>query len=140
MQPLGGSTFKLFGKHKCVICVLRNFPRFFIAEFIELSLCSTLRKGRHRLYLHHGKEADGSVKSQTPSKLPGQSDELDRLDGLLKHYESGDIQRVAWLDRLTLAEVQKQREVDHESLIQYLPLTLYGLAGNANVRAPVPLY
>ena len=39
----------------------------------------TLRRGKHRLFLWAGREADGSDESTTPSKL-GTRDEMGRLE------------------------------------------------------------
>ena len=39
----------------------------------------TLRRGKHRLLLWPGKEADGSIESTTPSKLESR-DEMGRLE------------------------------------------------------------
>ena len=39
----------------------------------------TLRRGKHRLFLWPGVEADGSVETTTPSKL-GKRDEMGRLE------------------------------------------------------------
>ena len=52
--PLAGSTFKLFGKYK------------------------TLKMGKYRLKLWKGVESDGSLLTQTPSKVHSDS-EMDRL-------------------------------------------------------------
>lgn len=41
--------------------------------------CSTLRRGKHRLFLWRGQEADGSVDTHTPSKT-GAKDEMGRLE------------------------------------------------------------
>lgn len=43
----------------------------------------TLRRGKHRLLLWPGVEADGSVESSTPSKLAVQ-DEMGRLEKVTK--------------------------------------------------------
>jgi hypothetical protein len=47
---------------------------------------STLRRGKHRLLLWHGQEADGSVNTRTPSKA-GTKDEMGRLEKVCG-YES----------------------------------------------------
>ena len=46
---------------------------------LTLQDCRTLRRGKHRLLLWPGKEADGSMESATPSKL-GVRDEMGRLE------------------------------------------------------------
>ena len=89
-MPVGGTTFRLFGK-KC-----------------------TLRRGKHRLLLWPNIEADGSVESTTPSKLPVR-DEMGRLEKLVKKYERGDLPKSDWLDKLAfrkMAEVHAVRKVD----------------------------
>ncbi|KAG5459846.1 MAG: armadillo-type protein, partial [Olpidium bornovanus] len=92
---------------------------------------STLRKGKHKLYLHPGREADGGVSSSTPSKLAGVEDEMDRLEKagegirrpfrelgissaqislylqLVKKHERGDLTRLDWLDNLAFREIEK---------------------------------
>ena len=52
----------------------------------------TLRRGKHRLLLWPGIEADGSVESMTPSKLAVQ-DEMGRLE---------KVRSVCWLHSLSL--------------------------------------
>ena len=44
----------------------------------------TLRRGKHRLFLWAGREADGSDDSVTPSKL-GVRDEMGRLEKVCEH-------------------------------------------------------
>ena len=66
--PVGGSTLKLFGKK------------------------GTLKKGKQRLYLWEGKEADGASQSTTSSKVQlaeGETDEMGRLEKVkLFNYSS----------------------------------------------------
>ncbi|KIK62587.1 hypothetical protein GYMLUDRAFT_42049 [Collybiopsis luxurians FD-317 M1] len=93
--PVGGTTFRLFGKKW------------------------TLRRGKHRLLLWPGIEGDGSVDSTTPSKIPGNTDEMGRLEKLVKKYERGDLPKSEWLDKLSFrkmeeihsAETQKSSEL-----------------------------
>lgn len=57
--PVGGATLKLFGKK------------------------ATIKRGKQRLRLWPGQEADGSMHTSTPSKVvlePGQHDEMGRLE------------------------------------------------------------
>lgn len=79
---VGGSTMRLFGKK------------------------ATLKKGKQRLYLWKGKEADGGVESETPSKV-GLKDEMGRLEKLVKKHERGDITRMDWLDKLAFRQIEK---------------------------------
>ncbi|KAL1751342.1 kinase-like domain-containing protein [Schizophyllum commune] len=102
-MPVGGTTFRLFGK-KC-----------------------TLRRGKHRLLLWPNIEADGSVESTTPSKLPVR-DEMGRLEKLVKKYERGDLPKSDWLDKLAfrkMAEVhavRKEETKKSENLFLYIDL------------------
>jgi hypothetical protein len=80
----------------------------------------TLRRGKHRLFLWAGREADGSDDSATPSKL-GTRDEMGRLEKvcgharhfqcidrfrqLVKKYERGDLPKSDWLDNLTFRKM-----------------------------------
>ncbi|ELU40724.1 atypical/PIKK/PI3K protein kinase [Rhizoctonia solani AG-1 IA] len=62
--PVGGTTFRMFGKK------------------------STLRRGKHRLLLWAGQEADGSAESRTPSKVE-LKDEMGRLEKASKEIRKG---------------------------------------------------
>ncbi|THV02807.1 putative atypical/PIKK/PI3K protein kinase [Dendrothele bispora CBS 962.96] len=81
---VGGTTFRLFGKKWQV----------------------TLRRGKHRLLLWPGIEADGSTESTTPSKL-GVRDEMGRLEQLVKKYERGDLPKSDWLDKMTFRKMEE---------------------------------
>ncbi|KAH9481692.1 Phosphatidylinositol 3-kinase catalytic subunit type 3 [Psilocybe cubensis] len=80
--PVGGSTFRMFGKKP------------------------TLRRGKHRLFLWPGVEADGSVETTTPSKLAAQ-DEMGRLEKLVKKYERGDLPKSDWLDKMAFRKMEE---------------------------------
>ncbi|EDR08725.1 uncharacterized protein LACBIDRAFT_249530 [Laccaria bicolor S238N-H82] len=80
--PVGGSTFRLFGKKW------------------------TLRRGKHRLLLWPGLEADGSVESTTPSKM-ATPDEMGRLEKLVKKYERGDLPKSDWLDKMAFRKMEE---------------------------------
>ncbi|CAB5217507.1 unnamed protein product [Rhizophagus irregularis] len=80
--PVGGTTFRLFGKH------------------------NKLRKGKHKLYLWPDVEADGRDHTTTPSKI-GEVDEMDRLEKLVKRYDRNDITRLDWLDNLAFRQIEK---------------------------------
>ncbi|KAF8753444.1 PI3 PI4-kinase family [Rhizoctonia solani] len=62
--PVGGTTFRMFGKK------------------------STLRRGKHRLLLWAGQEADGSAESRTPSKVE-LKDEMEGLKRQVKKIRKG---------------------------------------------------
>lgn len=79
---IGGSTMRLFGKKH------------------------TLKKGKQRLYLWPNTPADGTVNSDTPSKV-GLRDEMGRLEKLVKKHERGDITRMDWLDKLAFRQIEK---------------------------------
>ena len=84
----------------------------------------TLRRGKHRLLLWLGVEADGSIGSTTPSKLASQ-DEMGRLEKvsdymsyklplgltlhhkLVKKYERGDLPKSDWLDKLAFRKMEE---------------------------------
>ncbi|PPQ99151.1 hypothetical protein CVT24_009341 [Panaeolus cyanescens] len=98
--PIGGSTFRLFGKKW------------------------TLRRGKHRLLLWPGVEADGSLDTSTPSKLAAQ-DEMGRLEKLVKKYERGDLPRSEWLDKMTfrkMEEIHAAETEKSENLFLYIDL------------------
>ena len=46
---------------------------------LNFTLLRTLRRGKHRLLLWPGQEADGSIETRTPSKV-GIKDEMGRLE------------------------------------------------------------
>ncbi|KAM7484229.1 hypothetical protein LguiA_000238 [Lonicera macranthoides] len=70
-----------------------------------------LKTGKHKLRLWQGKEADGSIQTTTPGKVPkGERGELERLEKLMNKYERGQIQRVDWLDRLAFKAIEKVKE------------------------------
>ncbi|KAJ7766939.1 atypical/PIKK/PI3K protein kinase [Mycena olivaceomarginata] len=98
--PVGGSTFRLFGKKW------------------------TLRRGKHRLHLWQGVEGDGSVESTTPSKLD-ERDEMGRLEKLVKKYERGDLIKSDWLDKMAwrkMEEVHAAETAKSENLFLYIDL------------------
>ncbi|RDB29393.1 Phosphatidylinositol 3-kinase catalytic subunit type 3 [Hypsizygus marmoreus] len=98
--PVGGSTFRLFGKKW------------------------TLRRGKHRLLLWPGIEADGSIETTTPSKL-GTRDEMGRLEKLVKKYERGDLPKSDWLDKMAfrkMEEIHAAETEKSENLFLYIDL------------------
>ncbi|OAV94835.1 hypothetical protein PTTG_00753 [Puccinia triticina 1-1 BBBD Race 1] len=93
---VGGTTLALFGKKR------------------------TLRKGKQRCFVHRDRIADGNVSSTTPSKfvipsesdpnsleVPEESDQLGRLEKLVKKQERGDLPRLEWLDQLAFRQIEK---------------------------------
>ncbi|CAK5265470.1 unnamed protein product [Mycena citricolor] len=98
--PVGGSTFRMFGKKW------------------------TLRRGKHRLHLWRDVEGDGSVDSATPSKLD-ERDEMGRLEKLVKKYERGDLSKCDWLDKMAfrkMEEVHAAETAKSENLFLYIDL------------------
>ncbi|KAJ2914075.1 hypothetical protein MD484_g6343, partial [Candolleomyces efflorescens] len=98
--PVGGSTFRLFGKKW------------------------NLRRGKHRLLLWPGVEADGSLETSTPSKLVAQ-DEMGRLEKLVKKYERGDLPKNEWLDKMSfrkMEEIHAAETEKSENLFLYIDL------------------
>ncbi|OBZ72708.1 Phosphatidylinositol 3-kinase catalytic subunit type 3 [Grifola frondosa] len=96
--PVGGSTFRLFGKKW------------------------TLRRGKHRLLLWPDREADGSIETTTPSKI-GTRDEMGRLEKLVKKYERGDLPKSDWLDAMAfrkMAEIHAAETEKSENLFLYI--------------------
>lgn len=86
---------------------------------------NTLQKGRQRCHVHRFKAADGLTGSVTPYMLaPERSKklhedrnlpvdvaddiaELERLEGLMKKHEMGEIPEVQWLDRLVFRQIEQ---------------------------------
>ncbi|KAF5370481.1 hypothetical protein D9615_009736 [Tricholomella constricta] len=98
--PVGGSTFRLFGKKW------------------------TLRRGKHRLLLWPGIEADGSIETTTPSKLEAR-DEMGRLEKLVKKYERGDLPKSDWLDKMAfrkMEEIHASETEKSQNLFLYIDL------------------
>ncbi|KAI0648895.1 atypical/PIKK/PI3K protein kinase [Trametes meyenii] len=98
--PVGGSTFRLFGKKW------------------------TLRRGKHRLVLWPDREADGANETTTPSKI-GTRDEQGRLEKLVKKYERGDLPKSDWLDSLAfrkMEEIHAAETAKSENLYLYIDL------------------
>ncbi|KAF2836754.1 phosphatidylinositol 3-kinase [Patellaria atrata CBS 101060] len=98
--PFGGTTISLFDKD------------------------NTLQKGRQRCRIHRHKVADGLSSSTTPSVIPpirafrneerirdndpgGNNAEMERVEGLLKKHEMGEIPEDRWLDPLVFRRIEK---------------------------------
>ncbi|GAA6011669.1 hypothetical protein JCM10207_004202 [Rhodosporidiobolus poonsookiae] len=100
LAVVGGATLRLFGSQ------------------------ATLKKGKQRLHLWKGKEADGSAETETPSKV-GLKDEMGRLEKLVKKHERGDIPRLDWLDKLAFRQIEKIHKAESEksdNLFLYIDL------------------
>ncbi|KAI0048758.1 atypical/PIKK/PI3K protein kinase [Auriscalpium vulgare] len=98
--PVGGSTFRLFGKKW------------------------TLRRGKHRLLLWADQEADGSIETSTPSKS-GNRDEMGRLEKLVKKHERGDLPKSEWLDKMVfrkMSEIHAAEAEKSNNLYLYIDL------------------
>ncbi|TGZ82899.1 phosphatidylinositol 3-kinase [Ascodesmis nigricans] len=80
--PFGGTTVRLFDKD------------------------NTLKKGRQKCKIWMGVEADGMSDTVTPSPVET-TDEVDRLEKLMKKHELGEINRCDWLDNLVFRQLEK---------------------------------
>ncbi|KAM5544566.1 hypothetical protein V8D89_001464 [Ganoderma adspersum] len=98
--PVGGTTFRLFGKKW------------------------TLRRGKHRMILWPDREGDGANETTTPSKM-GTRDETGRLEKLIKKYDRGDLPKSDSLDTLVfrkMGEIHKAETAKSENLFLYIDL------------------
>ena len=110
--PFGGTTISLFDKD------------------------NTLQKGRQKCRVYRHKAADGFSSTTTPAipsprrnrgdgntnghTMTAEEEELDRLEGLFKKHEMGEISRVDWLDQLVFKAVEKKRiEVEAAAKISW---------------------
>lgn len=110
--PFGGTTISLFDKD------------------------NTLQKGRQKCRVYRRKAADGFSSTTTPAVPPplrnrgdnltnghiitAEEEELERLEGLFKKHEMGEIPRVDWLDQLVFKAVdQKRLEVETAAKISW---------------------
>ncbi|CAD6917266.1 unnamed protein product [Tilletia controversa] len=103
---IGGTTFRLFGKK------------------------GTLKKAQQRLYLWPGVAADPFTESTTPSKVAGMSDEMGRLEKLVKKQERGDLPRVDWLDKLAFRHIERIHSAEaaaSNALFLYIDLPRFDL-------------
>jgi len=83
IQPVGGTTISLFGKH------------------------GVFRQGMLDLRVWPGQEADGNFPSTTPGKARDHGKEqMQRLAKLTKKHRNGHIPKVDWLDRLAFREIE----------------------------------
>ena len=96
--PVGGSTFRMFGKKWSV-----RYIHLALQDNLYSHHIRTLRRGKHRLLLWAGQEADGSMQTKTPSKL-GTRDEMGRLEKVGKVI---DIQYVSsWVTSSAREEIR----------------------------------
>nr|CAD7591205.1 unnamed protein product [Timema genevievae] len=87
MQPIGGTTISLFGKH------------------------GVFRQGMLDLRVWPNKEADGNFPSSTHGKARDHGKEqMQRLAKLSKKHRNGHLAKVDWLDRLTFREIEMINE------------------------------
>lgn len=79
-----------------------------------LSLFSSkrqLKTGKQKLRLWHGRQADGSVPTKTPGKVPKhERGEVERLEKLMNKYERGLVTHIDWLDRLAFKAIEQIKE------------------------------
>uniref|UniRef100_A0A7S4JS38 phosphatidylinositol 3-kinase n=1 Tax=Paramoeba aestuarina TaxID=180227 RepID=A0A7S4JS38_9EUKA len=92
--PVGGTSFPLFKESH------------------------TLHRGRHKLVVWLDREGDCGVPSETPGEpAPGDMEELYRLEKAAKWYDQQLLDRVSWLDPLTLETVDiMKKEIMEEQI------------------------
>ncbi|ORZ20587.1 kinase-like domain-containing protein [Absidia repens] len=69
-------------------------------------------------------EADGRTNTTTPSKIEA-TDDMDKLEKLVKRYDCGNIQPVEWLDNLAfrkIEQIHKKASLSSDSLALYIEL------------------
>ncbi|XP_063232536.1 phosphatidylinositol 3-kinase catalytic subunit type 3 [Bacillus rossius redtenbacheri] len=92
MQPVGGTTISLFGKH------------------------GVFRQGMLDLRVWPNTVADGNFPSKTPGKARDHGKEqMQRLAKLTKKHRFGHLMKVDWLDRLTFREIEMINEKEKRS-------------------------
>ncbi|XP_066993314.2 phosphatidylinositol 3-kinase catalytic subunit type 3 isoform X2 [Anabrus simplex] len=92
MQPIGGTTISLFGKH------------------------GVFRQGILDLRVWPDREADGNFPSATPGKAHDHGKEqMQRLAKLTKKHRNNLLPKVDWLDRLTFREIELINEKEKRS-------------------------
>lgn len=85
LVPYGGSTIPIF----------------------QYDTDCTIKTGRHKLQVWLDVPADPMSESTTPSHtMSSTSNEMDRLEALLKLHEQGDMAQIEWLDRLTFRRIE----------------------------------
>ncbi|KAJ1699248.1 hypothetical protein LUZ63_007760 [Rhynchospora breviuscula] len=92
LSPLGAATLFLFNNKK------------------------QLKSGRQKLRLCLHQQADGTIPTSTPGKVPKhQRGEVERLDRLVNKYDRGHIPRIDWLDRLAFNAIDqiKKNQANH---------------------------
>ncbi|RUS25298.1 hypothetical protein BC938DRAFT_472360, partial [Jimgerdemannia flammicorona] len=79
--PVGGTTFHTHFVYEVYVRVMALLRQMDQPKCINSyrNFLSTLRKGKHKLYLWPDREADGKVDTTTPSKV-GANSEMDRLE------------------------------------------------------------
>ncbi|KAG0299039.1 Phosphatidylinositol (PI) 3-kinase [Linnemannia gamsii] len=82
VEPIGGSTLKLFGPFNIILT------------------------GPQKVRMWPECEADGNDTSKTPSET-GEKDEMDRFEKLLKKQDRGDIPKIEWLDNLAYRQIEQ---------------------------------
>ncbi|CAD6575378.1 MAG: Phosphatidylinositol (PI) 3-kinase, partial [Cyphobasidiales sp. Tagirdzhanova-0007] len=106
-SPVGGTTLRLFGK------------------------TCTLKKGKQRMQLWPDREADASIDSSTPSKVPGQEkDERGRLEKIMEKQKRKDIPSIDWLDKLAFREIERihaEESAKSDKLFLYVDLPRFDL-------------
>jgi len=109
--PFGGTTLALFDKD------------------------NQLQRGRQKCRVYRDKQADGHDNTSTPALLEKKkagprnavfmpldkdAEELDRMEGLFKKHEMGEIPRVDWLDQLVFRAYEKRSVAASRSSLKLL--------------------
>ncbi|GJW71297.1 phosphatidylinositol 3-kinase, root isoform [Tanacetum coccineum] len=94
-------------------------------------------RGKHKLRLWLGKEADGSVHTTTPGKVPKEErGELERLEKFVNKYERRQIQLVNCFEHRVVLQVEAPKKKVKKSNIPVLEM-VYGAMLPADVQQAV---
>lgn len=116
---VGGTTMPLFGQNGKL---KRGLPSFLIKLFLLLHFffVLTFNLGRQKLSVWGGMEGCGSVNTKTPG-LAVEKTPMDKIDKLIKKYETQEIPRVDWLDKF----VGKSISIVHEESSKNPAISLF---------------
>jgi phosphatidylinositol 3-kinase len=93
-RPLAGTTLKLFSKK------------------------GRLKTGTQTLRLWMGRRGDPGLPCCTPGKVPvAERGEIGRIRQVLKRYDRGEVERLAWLDALTINAVAQLDQEEEKALL-----------------------
>jgi phosphatidylinositol 3-kinase len=97
--PFGGTTVSLFTNSD-----KSSHPR--LSLYCRRLIGRTLKTGHIKLKLWLGKEADGLSDTSTPGTFTS-TNEMDRLEKLMKRHEQGDLPRLDWLDNIVFRKIEQ---------------------------------